>query len=169
MREALLGGGLWEGVPSPRKSISLKKSLLSLCLTHTGLPVFDASMMQRPGDAYNVFTLPVDAKVQATIAPTSRHDLVAILTHSAEMACIVMGVPGACIGMRGVIRAATEAEASSNALDTTLARLNFIREQSLRDVYVALYGAKAGLKVVLPAYAKHTGRVAAEAAPKEPL
>ena len=124
---------------------------------HTGLPVFDASMMQRPGDAYNVFTLPVDAKVQATVAPTSRRDLVAIFTHSAEMACIVMGVPAVCIGMRGATRVATEAEASSSALDTTLSRLNFILQRCLLDVYVALYGARPGLQVLLPAYSKKIG------------
>ena len=120
----------------------------------TGLPVFDANMMQRPGDAYNVFTLPVDAKVQATIAPTSRGDLVAILKHSAEMACIVMGVPAAEIGMHASARVATEAQISGGVLQTTLARLHFTLQRCMLDVYTALYGARPGMRVVFPAFLK---------------
>ena len=41
-----------------------------------GLPVFDSSIMRGANDQYNVIPLPIDAKVQAQIAPTSRRDLV---------------------------------------------------------------------------------------------
>lgn len=92
----------------------------------TGLPVFDSSMLQQPGDAYNIMPLPIDAKVQATATPHSRPDLVNIIENAATTACVVMGVPGSEIGLSTGRRLAVDAELSEGVLQNTLAKFKYI-------------------------------------------
>ena len=91
--------------------------------------------------------LPVDAKVQATVAPTSRSDIVAIFENAQRMACVAMGVPVSEIGISGGHRLASDAEMSEGVLHNTLARFKMLLSQCLIDVYTALYGERPGLEV----------------------
>ena len=117
----------------------------------TGLPVFDSAMLQRPGDAYNNFPLPADARHIATVIPHSRADLVSILENAATMACVAMGVPPSEVGLGGSgVRLAADAELSDTMLTTTLHRVRGMLTRCLIDVYTALYGSQPGLEVVFP-------------------
>ena len=116
----------------------------------TGLPVFDSALAQRPGDAYNVFPLPVDAKVQATVVPVSRSDLVSIFNNASQMACIAMGVPSSEIGMADGQRFAPDAQLSGGVLQNTLSRFRTVLSRCLVDVYTALYGEHPGLQARAP-------------------
>ena len=116
----------------------------------TGLPVFDSAMLQRPGDAYNNFPLPADARHIATVIPQSRADLVKIFDNAGTLACVAMGVPPSEVGLSVGVRLAMDAELSDGMLRTTLQRVRLVLTRCLVDVYTALYGSQPGLDVVFP-------------------
>ena len=103
--------------------------------------------MRITGDAYNIMPLPVDAKVQTTVAPTSRRDIVAIFENAQQMACVAMGVPGSEIGLSSGTRLASDNDMSEGVLHNTLARFKTLLSHCLIEVYTALYGERPGLEV----------------------
>lgn len=120
----------------------------------TGLPVFDSALLQQPGDAYNNFPLPADARHIATVIPHSRTDLVGIFDNAAVMACVAMGVPGSEVGVNvgGGKRLAVDAQLSDGMLRNTLTKMKCTLTRCLLDVYTALYGKQQGLTVVFPSF-----------------
>ena len=115
----------------------------------SGLPVFDSSLSRSREDGYNVIPLPLDTTVQATIAPTSRRDLVPILTTTTQTACMSFGMPAAALGLPGTGHA-SERESARETVRTTTARYRMIIEDALKLCFVAMYGAKNGLSVSFP-------------------
>ena len=65
--------------------------------------------------------LPVDTKIQHTVVPNSRRDLVAICDFTAQCACMAMGIPASAIGLHSG-RLAADAEMSNGVLRATLNR-----------------------------------------------
>ena len=116
----------------------------------SGLPVFDANISRDAGGGYNVVPLPVDSKVEATVLPSSRRDLVALLDHIALSASFTTGVPPAVMGMQRAH--ASDRVADEAQLRSALALLKNTLESCLLDVYVALWGEKKNLGVTFPSF-----------------
>lgn len=123
----------------------------------SGLPAFDANMVDSQKEVQAIIPLPIDTRVANVPMPQSRTDLVAIRQDTIRHACLCMGVPEAFLQHNSGTHTAN-VHTALTMLDASLNRMKSILSYVLEDIYILIYNNSSApddsLSIIFPGIEK---------------